>query len=136
MDEEIGFTVEENELLNNMAVGQYDGFVGNPIATGKGVIFWFVIQDGTPACYFELPTQKKLENGKIERTLGTMMRVKAWLTDEEKLAFIREYGEQFEDESMKAYTIREKVTKLEEKWIADRNPDSCIFLSIPLAPVQ
>ena len=49
------FTVEENELLNRMAAGELDGFVGRGIMCRNCTSIILVIQNGIPTKYRQEP---------------------------------------------------------------------------------
>ncbi len=108
--EEIGFTIQENDLLNKMAAGEIDGIVGEPRTASNGVTRWLVIQSGIPRCYFEMPSKKELVNGEIQRTLGMMFSVDCWETEERKLCFLKTYGKEIKDDDVQAYAAKSGVT--------------------------
>ena len=107
-DEEAGFTVEENILLNRMAAGELDGFVGEPQYNSEGESEWLVVQAGIPTKYFESPTLKLMNEGNIVQIPGDMTCVEKWSSEEEKLQFLRYYGELMRDPAVQAYAVKER----------------------------
>ncbi len=97
------FTVEENELLNRMAAGELDGFVGPGIMYRNCYSILLVIQNGIPTKYRQSPNAVFLKKGIIVREFGEMEVVQEWRTEEEKLLFLRAFGDRMNDDDVQEY---------------------------------
>ena len=101
--EDRGFTVGENELLNRMAAGELDGFVGPGIMYRNCTSVILVIQNGIPIKYRQEPNLLAMRKGVIVREFGELEVVHEWRTEEEKLLFLRAFGDRMDDEDVLEY---------------------------------
>ena len=136
MEDDFGYTVRENELLDRMAAGELDGIVGAPLVTIKGEIFRLVIQSGIPTRYYEQPTIMILTEGKVERFLGTIEKINTWRTDDEKIQFLREYGDQINDAAVKEYVRHNKVVEPPESTLINWNAERHIYSPDTIGLIQ
>ena len=96
-------TKEEKELLEKLKSGALDGFVGDDLTTGKSTV-WKAIKNGVPAI-FKQGSSRRIFNGKEnERIDGVLHTLQEWVTDEEKLEFLRKFGWLMKDVAVRAYT--------------------------------
>jgi hypothetical protein len=104
-------TEEEKRLLGRMASGELDGFVGDDLfTTGKSTI-WKAIKNGVPVMFKQGPS-KRIFNGKEnERVDGVLHTLQEWVTDEEKLEFLRKFGWLMKDAAVRAYSAKFKPKK-------------------------
>lgn len=103
-------TNEENGLLKKLASGALDGLVGDVLETGESTT-WHVIKNGVPAQFKQGPS-KRIFNGKEgERIKGVLHTLQEWVTDEEKLEFLRKFGWLMNDSAVKAYSAKFKPKK-------------------------
>ena len=104
-------TNEEKKLLQKMASGALDGFVGDNITTSGGSTVWKSIKNGLPAM-FKQGLGGKFFNGKEnERYEGVLHTLQKWVTDDEKLQFLRKFGCLMQDTDVKAYSAKFKPKK-------------------------
>lgn len=104
-------TNEEKKLLQKMASGALDGFVGDNITTSGGSTVWKSIKNGLPAM-FKQGLGGKFFNGKEnERYEGVLHTLQKWVTDDEKLQFLRKFGWLMQDTDVKAYSAKFKPKK-------------------------
>ena len=136
MEDDFGYTVRENELLNRMATGELDGIVGEPLVMKNGALFRLVIRAGIPTRYYEQPTVMILTEGKVERSLGTIVKINAWRTDTEKLRFLREYGDQINDAAAKEYARQNKAVRQPESTLINWNVERQIYSPDAVGPIQ
>lgn len=108
LNEEYGFTMEENELLNRMAVLELDGMVGKEYSILGCVGAWTGIVNGIPTRFREGPTKKIFRGGEVIREPGELIVEKEWRTEEDKLAFLRGHGFMMTDEAVKRYASGNK----------------------------
>ena len=91
-------TNEEKNLLQKLASGELDGFVGNNVTTSGGSTVWKAI----PAM-FKLGPEGKFFNGQEnERYEGVLHTLQKWVTDDEKLQFLQKFGWLMQDTDVKA----------------------------------
>lgn len=102
------FSKEEKDLLERMAAGLLDGFVGNDLTTTGGSTVWKSIKNGVPAMFKQGPGGKFFNGKENERYEGILHTLQKWVTDEEKLEFLRKYGWLMDDEFVKAYSAKFK----------------------------
>ena len=103
-------TKEEKELLEKLKSGALDGFVGDDLITGKSTV-WKAIKNGVPAMLKQGPS-KRIFNGKEnERIDGVLHTLQEWVTDEEKLEFLRKFGWLMKDAAVRAYSAKFKPKK-------------------------
>ena len=101
-----GFTIEENDLLNRLAAWEFDGLVGKEQPLLGCITEWMAILHGIPVKYREAPVQKRYKGGIIERQPGKLIKQKEWVTEEEKLDFLGEYGHLMNDFAVRNYALR------------------------------
>ena len=102
-EEDRGFTIEENELLNRMATGELDGFVSPGIMYRNCDSILLVIQNGIPTKYRQSPNTVFMKKGIIVREFGKMEVLQEWRTEEEKLLFLRAFGDRMDDDDVQDY---------------------------------
>ena len=110
-NKDTGFTVQENELLNMLAAGEMDGFFSPKLFLKDGACFWVMIDKGLPALYLEKPTKKAVEDGHVVLTPGISIRIKEWKTEEEKLDFLKNNGEDLDNEAAREYAAQNQEEK-------------------------
>lgn len=102
---------EEEKLLKRLSAGALDGFVGDEIFTTGGSMIWKTIKNGIPVM-FKQGSGGKLFNGKEnERIEGVLHTLQEWVTDEQKLEFLRKFGFLMKDTAVKAYSAKFKQKK-------------------------
>lgn len=104
-------TKEENKLLQKLASGILDGFVGDSYENSGGSTFWTEIKNGIPTRFKRGPGGKYFDNRENVRFEGVLHTVKKWVTDEEKLEFLRKFGWLMKDDAVKAYSAKFKPVK-------------------------
>lgn len=78
-------TNEEKKLLQKLASGELDGFVGNNVTTSGGSTVWKAI----PAMFKQGPEGKFFNGQENERYEGVLHTLQKWVTDDEKLQFLQ-----------------------------------------------
>ena len=101
-------TNEEKSLLRRLASGVFDGIVGDSIETSGGSTVWKEIKSGIPKQFKKGPGGKIFNGRENERYEGVLHTLDEWVTDEEKLAFLRKYGWLIKDAAVKAYSKKFK----------------------------
>ena len=104
-------TNEEKRLLDRLALGELDGFVGNNLITDGGSIVWKAIKNGVPTMFKQGPGGKFFNGKENEKFEGVLHTLQEWLTDEQKLEFLRKFGWLMKDEAVKSYSAKFKPTK-------------------------
>ena len=104
-------TDEEKGLLEKLASGALDGFVGNDLITGKSTV-WKSIKNGIPTMFKQGPSKRFFNGKENERIEGVLHTLQEWSTDEEKLAFLRKFGWLMKDTAVKAYSAKFKPKKI------------------------
>ena len=104
-------TNEEKKLLQKMASGALDGIVGDNINTSGGSTVWKSIKDGLPAMFKQGPGGKFFNGKENERYEGLLHTLQKWVTDDEKLQFLRKFGWLMQDTDVKAYSAKFKPKK-------------------------
>lgn len=104
------FTNEENKLLKKLASGALDGSVGNDLIAGKSTV-WQVIKNGIPTRFKQGPTTRFFDGKENIRIAGKLHTLQQWITDEQKLEFLRRFGWLMKDASVKAYSAKFKPQK-------------------------
>jgi len=99
---------EEKELLAKLLSGALDGFVGNDVTTSGGSRVWTVIKNGTPVRYKQGPGGRFFNGKENERIEGVLHILQEWVTDEERLEFLRRFGWLMRDAAVKAYSAKFK----------------------------
>lgn len=103
-------TKEEKGLLEKLASGALDGFVGNNLITGKSTV-WKTIQNGVPAMFKQGPNRRVFDGKENEQIEGVLHIMQEWVTDEEKLEFLRKFGWLMKDTAVRAYSAKFKPQK-------------------------
>ncbi len=104
-------TEEEQRLLQKLASGALDGRVGDYHFSDTGSTYWKTIENGIPAHYKRGPGGKFFNGKENERYEGALTRINRWTTDEEKIAFLRNYGYKIQDQDVKAYSAKFKPSR-------------------------
>ena len=104
-------TNEEKKLLQKMASGALDGLVGDNITTSGGSTVWKSIKNGLPAMFKQGPGGKLFNGKENERYEGVLHTLQKWVTDDEKLQFLRKFGWLMQDTDVKAYSAKFKPKK-------------------------
>lgn len=104
-------TNEEKKLLQKMASGALDGIVGDNITTSGGSTVWKSIKNGLPAMFKQGPGGKLFNGKENERYEGVLHTLQKWVTDDEKLQFLRKFGWLMQDTDVKAYSAKFKPKK-------------------------
>ncbi len=107
----MGFTNEEKSLLRRLASGELDGLVGDDLITTGGSTVWKAIKNGVPAMLKQGPGGKFFNGKENERFEGVLHTLQEWVTDEQKIEFIRKFGWLMKDEAAKAYSSKFKPKK-------------------------
>ena len=95
---------EEQRLLQKLASGVLDGFVGDDLTTTGGSTVWMAIKNGIPVRFKQGPGGRFFNNKENERFEGVMHTLQEWATDEQKLEFLRKFGWLMIDDEVKAYS--------------------------------
>ena len=103
-------TKEEKGLLDKLASGALDGFVGDDLITGKSTV-WKAIKNGVPAMVKQGPSKRVLNGKENERIDGVLHTLQEWVTDEEKLEFLKKFGWLMKDTAVRAYSAKFKPKK-------------------------
>lgn len=99
---------EEKNLLSKLSKGLLDGIVGNDLTTSGGSTVWMRIKNGNPMQLKQGPS-KRFFNGKENETISGVLHVlKEWVSDEEKLQFLRKFGFLMSDPDVVAYSAKFK----------------------------
>lgn len=104
-------TSEERELLKRMDAGELDGVVGNMLQTDGGSTVWTTIKDGIPARFKQGPGGKFFNGKENERYEGVLHTLTKWVTDEDRLDFLKKYGWLIHDAAANAYSAKFKPKK-------------------------
>lgn len=104
-------TDEEKNLLAKLASGALDGLIGDDLTTSGGSRVWAVIKNGMPARYKQGPGSKFFNGKENEHIEGVLHTVQKWVTDEEKLEFLRKFGWLMKDAAVQAYSAKFKPKK-------------------------
>lgn len=104
-------TNEEKSLLDRLALGELDGFVGNNLITDGGSTVWKAIKNGVPRMFKQGPGGKFFNGKENEKFEGVLHTLQEWLTDEQKLEFLRKFGWLMKDEAVKSYSAKFKPIK-------------------------
>ena len=107
----MGSTNEEKKLLDMLLSGALDGLVGDDLTTDGGSRVWTVIKNGIPTRYKQGPGGKFFNGKENERFDGVLHKLQEWITDDEKLEFLRKYGWLMKNEIAKAYSAKFKPRK-------------------------
>ena len=104
-------TKEEIKLLEKLASGALDGFVGDDITTSGGSTVWKEIKNGLPAMLKQGPGGKIFNGKENERYEGVLHTLQKWSTNEQKLKFLQKFGWLMEDIDVKSYSAKFKPKK-------------------------
>mgnify|MGYP000494370932 FL=1 len=104
-------TKEEKNLLKKLASGVLDGFVGNDLTTSGGSTIWKTIKNGVPVMFKQGPTKRFFNGKENERIEGVLHTLQEWITDEDKLEFLRKFGWLMNDPDVKAYSAKFKPNR-------------------------
>ena len=104
----MAFTKEEKGLLKKLASGALDGMVGDEFFTSGKSSIWKVIKDGIPRELKQGPTKKFFNGKENERIPGVLHTLREWITDEEKLKFLQNFGWLMRDADVRAYSAKFK----------------------------
>lgn len=104
-------TNEEKGLLRKMASGVLDGIVGDHLFTSGGSSVWKAIKNGVPAMFKQGPGGKIFNGKENERFEGVLHTLQEWVSDEQKLDFLRKFGWLMDDTAVKAYSAKFKPNK-------------------------
>lgn len=107
----MSMTNEEKELLRRLASGALDGIVGNDLTTSGGSSVWKAIKNGIPAMFKQGPGGKFFNGKENERYSGVLHTLQEWITDEQKLEFLRKFGWLMKDEAVRSYSAKFKPKK-------------------------
>lgn len=105
------FTKEEKNLLKSLNSGELDGLVGDDIITSGGSRIWKVIKNGIPTMFKQGPGGKIFNGKENEHFEGILHTLQKWVTDEQKIDFIRKFGWLMNDEKAKIYSAKFKPRK-------------------------
>lgn len=108
---ELKHTEEERALLSKLISGALDGIVGDDMTTSGGSTVWTVIKDGIPVRYKQGPTTKFFNGKENERIAGVLHTLQKWVTDEERIQFLRQFGWLMKDEAVRIYSAKFKPKK-------------------------
>lgn len=101
-------TNEEKTLLRRLAAGELDCVVGNSQETSGGSTIWKAIRDGIPAVFKQGPDRKFFDGKENVRIAGALTIKQKWISDEQKLEFLRRFGWQMKDPDVKSYSAKFK----------------------------
>ena len=104
----MAITNEEMYLLQKLSSGILDGIVGNDLYTSGGSRVWKAIIDGIPRQYKEGPGSRFFDGKENEYIPGVRHVLDEWLSDEEKLDFLRKFGWLMDDPDVNAYSAKFK----------------------------
>lgn len=107
----MSITSEEKELLRRLASGALDGIVGNDLTTSGGSLVWKAIKNGIPAMFKQGPGGKFFNGKENEGYSGVLHTLQEWITDEQKLEFLRTFGWLMNDEAVRSYSAKFKSRK-------------------------
>lgn len=98
------FTNEEKQLLQKLNSGLLDGFVGNDLITSGGSTVWKAIKNGIPAMFKQGPTKRFFNGKENEKIEGVLRTLQEWITDDQKLQFLRKFGWLMKDSAVRIYS--------------------------------
>lgn len=97
--------------MKKLASGVLDGFVGNDLTTSGGSTIWKTIKNGVPVMFKQGPTKRFFNGKENERIEGVLHTLQEWITDEDKLEFLRKFGWLMNDPDVKAYSAKFKPNR-------------------------
>ena len=101
-------TNEEKTLLTRLGKGELDGIVGNDLTTSGGSTIWKAIKEGIPALFKQGPDRKYFDGKENIRKAGALTIKQKWISDEQKLDFLRRFGWLMKDPDVKSYSAKFK----------------------------
>ena len=101
-------TNEERILIAKLNTGELDGVVGDLLRTSGGSTVWTSIKGGMPVRFKQGPGGKFFGGKENERFEGVLHIMAKWVTDEERLEFLRKFGYLMNDAAAKAYSAKFK----------------------------
>lgn len=104
----MAITKEEKILLERLSNGEFDGLVGDHLFTTGGSMVWKTIKNGIPRMFKEGPGGKFFDGKESVAFDGVKKVLKEWISDEEKLQFLRKFGWLMKDAAVKAYSSKFK----------------------------
>lgn len=104
-------TKEEKILLKKLASGALDGVVGDFLTTNGGSDVWSEIKKGIPYQFKKGPGGKFFNGKENEHYEGVLHILQKWVTDEQKIEFLRKFGWLMHDEAVKEYSHKYKPIK-------------------------
>ena len=104
-------TNEEKNLIGRLDTGELDGIVGDLFSTNGGSTVWTMIKNGMPVRYKQGPGGRFFNGKENERYEGVLHIVAKWVTDEERLEFLRKFGWLMKDATVNAYRAKFKPKK-------------------------
>lgn len=105
------FTDEEKKLLKRLASGALDGLVGDDLITTGGSTVWKSIKNGAPVMFKQGPGGRFFNGKENERFEGVLYTLQEWVTDDQKIEFLRKFGWLMKDEAVKIYSAKFKPGK-------------------------
>ena len=102
---------QERKLLKRMDAGELDGMVGDMFQTDGGSTVWTIIKNGIPVRFKQGPGGKFFNGKENERYEGVLHTLAKWMTDEERLDFLRKFGWLIHDAAVNAYSAKFKPKK-------------------------
>lgn len=104
-------TNEEKNLLDKLASGALDGIVGDILTTSGGSSVWKTIKNGIPVMLKKGPGGKFFNGKENVRYSGVLHQLEEWITDEQKLEFLKKFGWLMKDTDVKAFSAKFKPSK-------------------------
>lgn len=102
--------LREQVILQMLSIGQYDGPVGEPFIDKDGHLIEHRIEHGIPRTYQRKPSPiLTLLTGK--ETYGKPNAIAEYLTDDDKLMFLRQHGSQMKERNVRVYSNNYDITK-------------------------
>ena len=108
----MSITSEERNLLEKLARGLLDGFVGDEreYRGYRSVFCGKYIKDGIPVSYRQGQSQRSFDGKENERIPGKREE-EHFTSDEQKLTFLQKYGFLIDDDEVRAYSAKFKPEK-------------------------
>ena len=104
-------TNEERNLIDRLNAGELDGIVGDLLGTSGGSTVWTTIKNGMPVRFKKGPGGRFFNGKENERYEGVLHTMAKWVTDEERLEFLRKFGWLMKDAAVNAYSAKFKPKK-------------------------
>ena len=103
-----GVNAAKRILIAKLNTGKLDGVVGDLLRTSGGSTVWTSIKGGMPVRFKQGPGGKFFGGKENERFEGVLHIMAKWVTDEERLEFLRKFGYLMNDAAAKAYSAKFK----------------------------